>query len=419
LGLEAGFSRALDRLELRLPFALAVSGGGDSSALLHLTSEWAAARGVAPQSITVLTVDHGLRPEAAEECARVAAWADQLGMRCVVLRWRGERPVAGVQEKARLARRHLLAGWCRDHGRADLLLAHTSDDQQETVGMRLMRGSGTRGLAGMATESEGPFGVRFCRPLLSQAGGALRDWLAQQGHPWIEDPSNQDRSFERVRVREALATFPGLAPALDVLGEAASVARSAMDAAVRQLIEDAVRVRPGAWAEIDLSVFRSAPEALGRQALSQLVTGLGGAAYPPGRSALDRLMTDLLSLSPRARTLGGSHLVPKARDLALLGREARNISALDLTPRKWTLWDHRLEVWCAVPARARPFADLDLGAFSPEDRARIKAAVPGPYRGALLVLETGEGHPLVPQVVPPAGLVAQVRFRGVRGHTGS
>ena len=128
----------------RETLALACSGGGDSVALLHLASDWAHRRG---RRLHVLTVDHGLRPEAGGEAEFVRRLSARLGWPCQILNWIGDKPDTALQEQARHARHSLLANACAQTGITDLLLAHTRDDQAETVCMRLIAGGGWHGAA--------------------------------------------------------------------------------------------------------------------------------------------------------------------------------------------------------------------------------------------------------------------------------
>lgn len=174
-------------------------------ALMHLLARWSAA-GARP-SITVATVDHGLRPEAAEEAAFVAQEAAALGLFHHILGWTGPKPKTGLQEAAREARYSLLLQCAREIGASHLLTAHTRDDQAETVLMRLARGSGLAGLAGMRAERERG-GIRQVRPLLDCPKATLLDLCLGEGWPFVTDPSNADERFARVRWRRLM---PGLA----------------------------------------------------------------------------------------------------------------------------------------------------------------------------------------------------------------
>jgi tRNA(Ile)-lysidine synthase len=181
------------------PLGVAVSGGGDSTALLLLLRAWAAGTG---RAIAAVTVDHGLRAESAAEAASVAALCARHGIAHEILRW--TRPDRGnLQAMARDGRRALIADWASARGMGAVALGHTLDDQAETVLIRLGRGSGVDGLAAMAPVSEAD-GLPWLRPLLAVRRGTLRDWLRAEGVAWSEDPSNDDPAFARVRARRAL-----------------------------------------------------------------------------------------------------------------------------------------------------------------------------------------------------------------------
>jgi tRNA(Ile)-lysidine synthase len=176
----------------------AVSGGPDSIALMHLLARWSAAGERPP--ILVATVDHGLRPESAVEAAFVAREAAGLGLGHRILAWTGEKPRTGLQEAAREARYRLLVRCAREEGASHLVTAHTLDDQAETVLMRLARGSGPAGLAGMRRDRERD-GIRHVRPLLDRSKESLLALCRAQGWPFTVDPSNADERFARVRWR--------------------------------------------------------------------------------------------------------------------------------------------------------------------------------------------------------------------------
>ncbi|HEX9449192.1 MAG TPA: tRNA lysidine(34) synthetase TilS, partial [Dongiaceae bacterium] len=202
---------ALGPFESAPHLAVAVSGGSDSLALLLLLKTWIDAR---QGRLTALSVDHGLRPEAAAECRQVGALIAAINAghgqttsgRAIaheILTWQGAKPRHGVMAAARTARYRLLVAWCRAHDVLHLALGHHADDQAETVLMRQAHGSSTFGLAGMAgIRALG--GVRLLRPLLSRRKTELTALVAAAGLAWIDDPSNASRRFERVRWRQEL-----------------------------------------------------------------------------------------------------------------------------------------------------------------------------------------------------------------------
>lgn len=353
--------------------ALAVSGGSDSVALMWLAARWAKAFPHAPK-ISVLTVDHGLRPEAAAEGATVARWAEGLGLKAHILRWTGEKPKSGLQAKAREMRYGLMRGWCARHGASLIVTAHTLEDQAETFLMRLARGSGIRGLSGMRADERGA--VLLERPLLQVSRAALRATLQAAGHPWIDDPSNEDDRFERVRLRKA-------APMLRELGlSPEAVARSAarleralapLDRMARDFLSRHVEVRPEGFAIVDLASFRKLEDEIAIGVLERLLGHLGGGSEPPRLMAVEALQQWLRRGEAKARTLAGCRIAPRRREL-LIGRESGRISPepVAIARGQSVLWDNRFKVSigetdrpCAiVPARGLALArNPDIPAF--------------------------------------------------------
>jgi tRNA(Ile)-lysidine synthase len=171
-------------------------------ALLRLAAVW---RDMpqGPQHVYALTVDHELRAGSAAEAAQVASWCAEIAVEHHILNWTGDRPETGLQAKARTARYDLMSAWCRTHAVPMLMTAHTADDQAETVMMRQKRTDTDRSLAAIWPENEWR-GVKLFRPLLSERRQALRNYLDALGQGWLDDPSNTNERFERVRIRGAM-----------------------------------------------------------------------------------------------------------------------------------------------------------------------------------------------------------------------
>ena len=217
---------------------LAVSGGPDSIALMWLAARWRRAIKRGPRLIAV-TVDHGLRAEAAREARNVKRLAKTLELAHRTMRWSGAKPKTGLPAAARSARYRLLAQAARANGATHILTAHTRDDQAETLLMRMLRGSGIAGLAAMARESERN-GVRLARPFLQVSKSRLVATLEKAKLGFADDPTNRDTNFTRPRIR---ALMPALAAeggdARNLARLAARLARA--DAAVEVLVDGAER----------------------------------------------------------------------------------------------------------------------------------------------------------------------------------
>ncbi len=223
---EAEVGVLFDDLAAEPALVLAVSGGPDSTALLHLTARWRSNLRPAPRLVAV-TVDHGLRPEAKREAAAVKKLSKKLGVEHITMLWSGEKPSTGIQEAARLARYRLLRMAARRIRARCVVTAHTLDDQAETVLFRMARGSGLAGICGMARRialDDLPINtqagedrydaVMLVRPLLDVPKARLIVTLAEAGISYAEDPSNADPRFTRARLRQLMPALAeeGLSP---------------------------------------------------------------------------------------------------------------------------------------------------------------------------------------------------------------
>jgi tRNA(Ile)-lysidine synthase len=269
---------------------IAVSGGPDSLALLLLA---AAAR---PGKIEAATVDHALRTGSRDEAERVADVCAALGAPHAILTAQWEnKPRSAIQERARLERYRLLGQWAKERELDAIATAHHLDDQAETLLMRLVRGSGVRGLAGMRPIATVPGSdVPLLRPLLGWHRAEFEQICATAGLDPASDPSNDDVQFERIRVRRSLAQANWLDP-LALATSAANLgeAEAALEWATEQ--EWARTVTCGA-AEI---LYRptDAPSEIRRRVVSRAVSQLateGDGADLRGRE-LDRLFSVLCS----------------------------------------------------------------------------------------------------------------------------
>jgi tRNA(Ile)-lysidine synthase len=283
------FRRDLDALIApKTTIALAVSGGPDSLGLLLLAAE------ARPLEVEAATVDHGLRPESRAEAEMVAAVCERLGVPHTILTatW-DEKPETAIQERARLMRYRLLGDWARERNLAVLLTAHHLDDQAETFLMRLARGSGVRGLAGMRRIARVPgSNLALVRPLLGWRHAELEAVCAAAGVEPVQDPSNEDEEFERVRIRKALAETDWLEPA-PVAASAMYLAQA--DGGLRWATD--LEWKRGVVRDGMQLVYRpvDAPPEIRRRIIRRAILALateGGGAEPRGRE-LDQILAAL------------------------------------------------------------------------------------------------------------------------------
>jgi len=305
----------LDQLDIAALFApiahtvrvgLAVSGGPDSLALMLLAAEWAKAPG-RPELI-VYSVDHGLRPEAADEVAMVLGEASRLGLRARGLRWDAAKPETGVQAAARKARYRLLAGAMREDGAEYVLTAHHLGDQAETILMRLAHGSGVEGLRGMDRFIEIE-GCRIYRPLLGLDPEQLGEVVEMARLTPAADPSNVDRHYERVRWRQMMPALEELGLDLHRLGDFAARMADA-DALIATDAERAfaalVHIGPAGDAELPHAGITALNRAVAVRLLGRVLRIVGGDRKPHALGALETLHGKLSQRAPlRASTLHG------------------------------------------------------------------------------------------------------------------
>ncbi|MEI6557654.1 MAG: tRNA lysidine(34) synthetase TilS [Rhodospirillaceae bacterium] len=412
------FAALMDRLapfEPRPRLAVAVSGGADSLALCLLCHDWTRARG---GRVLALTVDHRLRPESTAEAATVAALLRGRGIEHEVLTWEDTAPASGLEDAARDARYRLLIGRAAGAGLFHLLLAHHREDQAETVLLRLARGSGADGLAGMARVREVPE-LRLLRPLLSVPRAALRATCAAAGIAWLEDPSNRSLAFARARLRgsaETLAAEGLSAGRLAGTARRLGIVRAALDAATAALLARAVTLHAAGFLSLDPTLLRDAPEEIGRRALMRCLATAGGGGHPPRQERLDRLWTALVAGLTAGRTLAGCRILPGAGRLLVM-REARSAApALPLEPGVAVWWDRRfsLRLLTGPPG-------LQVGALGAAGWRAVRAhasparltPVPEPVRASLPAILDQGGPVAVPHlgfVRPGSSIVATTRF---------
>ncbi len=301
--------------------ALAVSGGSDSVALMRLAQEWA--RDFEPSlKLSVLTVNHGLRPEAAREAAQVAKWCDELSLPHQILHWQGVKPTTGVQAKARAARYDLMTAWCAANGAKILLTAHTLDDQAETVLMRQRRTDTAESLRGI-WETASWNGIDIFRPLLGMKRVELRQYLSHVNQPWIDDPSNLDIRYERVRLRGALAPDDARMEALAGIAAAAGHEAQRLAKAAKDWNLQHLKSYPEGYGIVPRLEFSKLGMDIQQRVLQQLI-GLFGAGNRVDPQELVEACKWIAGQRLSRRTLGGAVLATRKRSI-VVGREAGRI----------------------------------------------------------------------------------------------
>jgi tRNA(Ile)-lysidine synthase len=339
------FCSSIKRLHKHVDIAVAVSGGADSLALTFLVHKWSIENDV---KIIALTVDHGLRQEAAAEAEKVKNWLAIHKIQHQTLKWEGHKKPSNIQAEARDARYNLMAQFCRQNGFKNLLVAHNKEDQAETVLLRLMRGSGVDGLCGMAEEIKFE-GIRILRPLLNVPKKYLREFLTDMDQEWIEDPSNKNPIYARVNVRSFIQNSDNADLLVSRLVDTAqNMQRSRLfiEKIVSQKVLELVDIRPEGYCVIDSEKFLQLDEEVAYRILSQLIKNIGGEYYKPRFEKLQNLYTQIrINDFSNGCTLGGC-IIYKSQKKNNLGdlviaREQQDVQAdIDIADGE-VIWDNR------------------------------------------------------------------------------
>ncbi len=351
--------------------------------MLTLAHNWTRVWGV---RLRVVTVDHGLRPESADEAAMVAGECATLGWPHTTLRWHWD----GAGNKMDAARRGRLA--LIDEWRGALshvLMAHTRDDVAETFLMRLARGSGVDGLAAMSARRE-VGGMQVLRPCLDIGRAELRHYLTVLKTPWAEDPSNEDPAYGRVRMRRLLSELQAEGLGAETLADTAARLRDdrvalAMRAAT---IWDAVGRQSG-WGGLMLAPdwYEQVETATQRRLLSAMMRFVSGAEYAPRAEALEGLRDRLVSGG--GGTLHGCEVIHH-RGRVLMFREAAAV-AEGAVIAPGIAWDGRWQV--AAPG----YAGCTIRALGEDGWRQVTEKPPGgpPFRAALSLPSIWRGDSLL------------------------
>jgi tRNA(Ile)-lysidine synthase len=365
--------------------AAGVSGGPDSMALAMLAHAWAHRRG---GSLLALVVDHRLRAESGQEATETVERLSRLGIAARQLVLTGLAKGPGLAERARAARFAVLERACAEAGIVHLLLGHHAADQAETLMIRVLAGSGSAGLAGMAALVE-TARLRVLRPLLAISPARLRRTLAARDIGWVDDPSNADPYAQRARLRllrgDAAGEGEGIAALVSAAAGAARERTAEDKRAAVALVE--VTIRPEGFA-----VLPGTP--LPPRALAALLQVLAGERYPPATASIAAL-----AAAPRPATLAGVQLLPAGRlGPGLLAVREAAAMAPPVAAYPGAVWDgrFRLGFGADLPAGAT------VGAVG-DDAARLRrmSALPSVVLRTLPAVRRGSTLLAVPHLHYP------------------
>jgi len=296
------------------PVAVAVSGGPDSVVLAHML------RG--RPGFVALCVDHGLRPESADEARYVQQLMADWDIPCEILSWQGEKPTSNVQAQARDARYRLISAYCKAQSLDSVLLAHHRDDQAETLLLRLERGSGVDGLAAMS-EVSFRSGLTVLRPMLDITKAEILAYAKTHKIDFVIDPSNKNQQYKRVQMRQMLDQVDDRALLVERLAKTAQNMQDAQEALgflVGMARGNCVTYPHAGCCHVDMQTLKVFPRVTQHQVLAQLIQYFGRQAYTPRADALQAVLARLERGDFISQPLAGAMLV--AVDGLWIGREA-------------------------------------------------------------------------------------------------
>ncbi|WP_018235523.1 tRNA lysidine(34) synthetase TilS [Ensifer sp. BR816] len=324
---------------------VAISGGSDSKGLLVALHSALGAAEFDAFSLVACTVDHALRPESADEAAAVAAFCASLGIPHVICRWQGDKPLSGVQAAARRKRYDLLAETAATFQADCMVTGHTRDDQNETIAMRGARDQGEGpGSAGMAAAMLYGRRIWVLRPFLEVRRTDIRAFLEARGIGWIDDPSNVNPLFERVRVRASLGASDHVSASAT-----AGPKRAASSARAAALLREHLRVHEGLVAAVEATQAARMDDPDWRRALMTVGAVIGGREHLPGRTTIKRL-SGFLQSGEAGRMTAGRVVFDRRRSGLYLYREPRDLPVLRIGRGESATWDGRFNVTSLGPA---------------------------------------------------------------------
>ncbi len=263
-------------------------------ALTLLLGEYAKESGA---QITAITVDHGLRDESAFEAKQVGLWLKKYGINHHTLIWEGRKKSSNIQAMARNARYGMMADFCAMHDIKLLAVAHTIEDQAETVLMRLMRGSGVDGLSGISDSSD-VFGIKIIRPLLGATRSELREYLQNKTQPWVEDPSNENIKYKRVELRKFIKSSNEAELLTKRLFDTGTHMARAKDYIEQQICKNLVGIftfNEAGFYVININRFKALHHEERLRSLAAALQHAGGQKYRPRFENLSQLHDNIIS----------------------------------------------------------------------------------------------------------------------------
>ncbi len=324
--------------------AIAVSGGLDSIVLMNLAK---LSNKIDTKSIHILIVDHGLRKNSKDEAFFAKQEAGKLGFKSKILTWKGKKPTTKIQETARNSRYDLLFDYCRKNDISDLFIAHHLDDQIENFIFRMFRGSGIKGLTSFSNIYKID-DINIIRPLIEIPKSDLLIFAEEQKLKWIEDISNSNLAFDRVKIRNALNSFykNGFDKKLFLksINKLKSINED-LDFIADDYVKKYIKFNDNIFVSIDKNFFFVAPKEIQMRVIKNCISFFAPEKpYPPKDTKIINLMKWIKNnQESSSKTLGGT-LFKKNKKVIILYKEVNNLTNIKpimISKSKYKCWDNR------------------------------------------------------------------------------
>ena len=327
--------------------AIAVSGGIDSMVLMKISS---LSKKIKSNNIHILTINHDLRKGSKEETLFVRKEADKLGLKVSILTWKGKKPKSGIQEKARKKRHNLLFNYCKKNNISDLFFAHHLDDQIENFIFRMFRGSGIVGLTSFSNFSKIDK-INLIRPLIDTPKSDLLLFAKKQKIEWIEDPSNLNLDFDRVKIRNVLKNFydSGFDKKLFLksIRKLKSINED-IESLTKDYITKYIEVYENIYVIIKKEFFSNSPKEIQMRVIKNCISFFAPEQlYSPKDIKIINIL-NWIKCNPKvdSKTLGGT-LFKKNNNVIILYKEVNKLShikSVNISKSEFKSWDNRFLV---------------------------------------------------------------------------
>jgi tRNA(Ile)-lysidine synthase len=345
-------------LDNRSSIAIACSGGSDSMALALLVKEWADKK---KGKVVALTVDHTWRKDSAKEVQQVGLWLKKHGIAHAGLPWKGRKPNRNQHEAVRKARYALLTSYCKQHKITHLLIAHHLEDQAEAFLLRLAHGGSVDGLSAMPALTM-MYDVTLVRPLLTVSKSDLLYYLKKRRQAYVNDPDNEDKALDRVKVRKLLPLLAEAGISVERIAKTATImarARAHLEEETGRFLSTTCKILPEGYAMLK---HMPASEEIALRVLTTLIMIIGGQEIKTRTVELKRLCVLLQEPQFKKLTFGGCTFQPHKGGI-LIYRELRSIAPeRSVKSGNSVLWDHRFEITLqTAPMRLKVGALMQAG----------------------------------------------------------